>query len=83
MSVELPVLSGPRLDLPAPEVSAAVETAALRELLRYAPSRKEEAYNLFAERCMDEMKHCLEEHDKEYAKLALEGVATNPIVASI
>ena len=29
MSVELPVLSGPRLDLPAPEVSAAVETAAL------------------------------------------------------
>jgi len=29
MSVELPALPGPRLDLPAPEVSAAVETAAL------------------------------------------------------
>jgi ArsR family transcriptional regulator len=29
MTVELPVFSGPRLDLPAPEVSAAVETAAL------------------------------------------------------
>ncbi len=50
------------------------ETAALRELLRYAPARKQEAYDLFADRCMDEMKQALEDHEKEYAKLALEGV---------
>ena len=49
-----------------------VEIKALSELLRYGPSRKAEAYHLFAERAMEEMREALSDHDKEYAKMALE-----------